>query len=237
MRGGDMNRTAGVYMLLPKHAAALGEFADDPEIGPRLAMGAGAFVAAATAEREAGTAFAFTIEDRGSVVGICRLGGIGKGAARELDLWVAPAFRGKGYATLGVRMLLELAFKNLSLGEVRVRAADTAIARVLAGAGFAKDAAGHAITKERWRDALDAPALSKLHPALRRILDAERAAGNEIAETSIGWPEPGSVLVRMKHPFRAAHAVPEGIRFTEPDDPHWWKAEYASESPRQILAC
>jgi hypothetical protein len=237
MRGGGMNRTAGVYMLLPKHVAALGEFADDPGLGPRLAEGAGALVAAATAEREAGTAFAFAIEDRGSVVGLCRLGGIGKGAARELDLWVAPAFRGKGYATFGVRMLLDLAFRNLSLGEVRVLAADAAIARVLAGGGFAKDADGHVITKERWRDALDAPALAKLHPALRRILDAEREAGNEIAETSLGWPDGDSVLVRLKHPFRVAHAVPEGIRFAEPDDPHWWKAGYSSESPRHILAC
>jgi len=232
-----MDRTAGVYMLMPRHAASLGGFAGDPALGPLLADGVDAFVAAAAAERETGTCLSFAIEDRGRLVGLCRLGGIGGGAARAIGLWVAPGARGRGYATLAAGMLLDLAFRNLSLAEVRVRAADTATARVLARCGFAKQASGeHAITKVRWRDALDAPALGRLHPALKAILDAERAAGNEIAETSLGWPDAGSVFVRLRHPFRVAHAVPEGIRFAEPDDPHWWKAEYASESPRHIVA-
>jgi GNAT superfamily N-acetyltransferase len=236
MKEERMNRTAGVYMLLPKHAAALDALRKDPALAPHLGKGGADLVARETAGREAGTSFAFAIEDNGSVVGLCRLGGIGKGVAREVAVYVAPASRRKGYATFAVGMLLELAFRNLSLAEVRTRAADEAAARVLARCGFTSDAGGHVATKERWLEARDGPALGKLHPALRRILDAERAAGNEIAESSLGWPEPGSVFVRLKHPFRAAHAVPEGVTYAEPDDPHWWKAEYRTGSPCHTLA-
>ncbi len=231
-----MKRTAGVYMLLVKHAADLDAFRTDPAFAPHLGKGGADLVARETAGREAGTSFAFAIEDKGVVVGLCRLGGIGKGAAREVLVYVAPGSRGKGYASFAVGMLLDLAFRNLSLAEVRTRAADEATARVLAGCGFVEEAGEHAVTKERWRETLDAPALGKLHPALRSILDAERAAGNEIAESSLGWPEPGSVFVRLKHPFRAAHAVPEGVTYAEPGDPHWWKAEYSTGSPRHTLA-
>lgn len=231
-----MNRTAGVYMLLGKHAAALDAFRKDPALAPHLGKGGRDLVAREEAGREAGTSFAFAIEDKGVVVGLCRLGGIGKGGAREVAVYVAPASRGKGYAAFAVGMLLDLAFRNLSLAEVRTRATDEATARVLARCGFAEAAGEHAVTKERWREALDASALGKLHPALRRILDAERAAGNEITETSLGWPEPSSVFVRLKHPFRVAHPVPEGVTYAEPDDPHWWKAEYSTASPRHTVA-
>lgn len=231
-----MSRTAGVYMLLPKHAAALDLFRGDPALAEHLRNGGADLVARETAGREAGASFAFAIEDKGAVVGLCRLGGIGKGAAREVAVYVAPASRRKGYATFAVGMLLDLAFRNLQLEEVRTRAADEAVARVLARCGLRRDAGEHAVTKERWREALDAPALGRLHPALRRILDAERAAGNEVAESSLDWPEPGSVLVRLKHPFRMAHEVPAGVTYAEPKDPHWWKAEYSAGSPRHVLA-
>lgn len=216
-----MTETRGVYLMQEKHAAAL----PPGLVAPRLA------------EREKGTGAPFVIEDRGQVLGACGLEGIGSGSA---SLWclVSPAGRGKGHATFGVRMLLEYAFGNLKLARVEAAPQDAAGRRVLEKSGFEEGTGRFAITADRWRSLRDGPALAKLHPGLRAILDAERALGNEILETSVGWPEPGSVFVRLRHPFRAPRRdLPQGIRFTEVNDPHWWTAEYATDAPRHVLAC
>jgi RimJ/RimL family protein N-acetyltransferase len=247
MAAHDLSRTTGVYLLLPRHAAELQALEFDP-VAARLARssaesGAAAFVAGRIAEREAGTAAWFAIEDRGTLVGVCGLGGIEGDVARELGAWVGAPFRGKGYATFALGVVLEYAFRNRELREVRacVDASDGAARRVLEKGGLRRaDAPGctHAITAEEWRALRDGPALARLHPGLRRILDAELRAGNEVVESRAGWPDADSVFVRLRHPFRAAPpAVPAGLRYAELDDPHWWKAEYRSDSPRHILAC
>ena len=76
--------------------------------------------------------------------------------------------------------------------------------------------------------------MALLHPALRAILDAELAAGNEVAETGGGWPDPDSVFVRLRDPFRTKPSpLPPNVVYTEPNDPHWWKADYGTvSSPR-----
>lgn len=231
--------TTGLYLLLAKHAAPLAALAPD-WLPPG---GATAFVDAGTAGREAGTDAAFAIEERGTLVGVACLGGIGADGARELRIWVAPPFRRRGFGAFGVRMTLEFAFRNRNLPRVRAAAApgDGATRRTLERSGFrALDAAGGSfeIDAASWRSREDGPALARLAQGLRTLLDLELAAGNEIRETGIGWPDPDSVFVRLAHPFRARpSALPEGIRYAEPDDPHWWRAEYSCSSPRQILAC
>jgi hypothetical protein len=208
-------KTAGVYMLQPGHAAAI-----------EALEGASEFL------RTTGAGHAFVIEDHGRLVGLCGLQGA------EARFWVGRPFRGKGYATFGVGMILEFAFQNLALAEVRARVDDAnpAARRVLEKNGFLRDGSLLAITADRWRGLRHGPALERLHPALRAILAAERAAGNEVRETAVGWPDADSVFVRLKRPFRAHAALPEGVRFAELNDPHWWMAEYSTEGPRHILA-
>jgi hypothetical protein len=64
------------------------------------------------------------------------------------------------------------------------------------------------------------------------------AAGNEVIESGGGWPDADSVFVRLRDPFRTTPSpLPDGVVYTEPNDPHWWKADYSSRSPRHILAC
>jgi hypothetical protein len=207
-------------MMQEKHAAAL----------------PAGFVAPRLAEREKGTGAPFVIEERGQVLGACGLEGLGHDAA--VWCFVNPAVRGKGHATFGVRMILEYAFGNLRLPEVRAQASDAAGRRVLEKNGFADAGGRFAVTADRWWSQKHGPTLERLHPDLKAILAAERAAGNEIAETGLGWPDADSVFVRLRHPFRAPRReLPKGVRFAELNDPHWWKAEYTTESPRHILAC
>ena len=78
--------------------------------------------------------------------------------------------------------------------------------------------------------------VARLAEPLRRILDAELAAGNAIGETGSGWPKPGSVMVMLRKPFMVQHdPLATGVRFVEVNDPHWWKADY--EFGDDVLAC
>lgn len=259
----ELSRTTGVYLLQPRHAAGIQALASDPAIAattriphPYPENAAAEFVAAQAKAREEGTAAQFAIEDGGRLVGVCGLAEIEGGVARELGYWVGKPFWGRGYATFAVGVVLDFAFRNLGLREVRARAdeSNAASRRVLEKSGLrlvGKEAGAdprrkrpeeplcvYSITAGEWRGLRDGPALEKLHPGLRSILDAELGAGNEVVETRLGWPDAGSVFVRLKHPFRAAPAAPPGgVRFAELDDPHWWKAEFTTDGPRQTLAC
>jgi RimJ/RimL family protein N-acetyltransferase len=258
-----VTQTAGIYLLAPEHADAIQRLAADPRIAatssiphPYPETGARDFIAQQLADRAAGRAWAFAIMDRGELVGVCAVHGLGPGEMPELGYWVGVPYWGRGYASFGLRMLLEFVFTNLRLERVgaRVLEANPASARVLTKNGFQfvclqpnTDPALHALgepvgfyilTREQWLEQRDGPAIARLHPALRAILDAELAAGNEVMETGGGWPDADSVLVRLRHPFRTRpDPLPEGLSYTEPDDPHWWRADYSSSAPRHILAC
>jgi RimJ/RimL family protein N-acetyltransferase len=242
-----------------EHAAALQRLAADPRTqAAGISFPAGdaqQFVERQMAARAEGSGYGFAIVDDGELVGISSLAGVGGGEARRLDVWVALPCRGRGYATFAVRMVLEFAFRNLELERVRAvaPAAEPGAARVLAKHGFLPhpmpggsptdgDARagdiGYELTRARWIERQNASALDLLHPALRGILTAELAAGNEVAETGGGWPDPDSVFVRLRHPFRTRPSpLPDELTYTEPNDPHWWKADYSSRAPRHILAC
>jgi len=133
-----------------------------------------------------------------------------------------PSDAGRGYGTFAVRLTLELAFRNLQLARVYVRppGGDIAAGRTLQKFGFNREgesgvaepnvATGWVLTRDAWIVHRDRPVFAALHPDLRAILEAELAAGNEVAD---------------------------GVVYTEPNDPHWWKADYTSRSPRHTLAC
>lgn len=79
--------------------------------------------------------------------------------------------------------------------------------------------------------------LQDLHPELQSILDGELDAGNRVIDASRDWPEEGSVFVTMAEPFRVRHQVPDSVRYDEPGDPHYWKADYSCGDPVHVLAC
>jgi len=160
---------------------------------------------------------------------------------------------GNGYATFGVRWVLPFAFTNLRLGSVWAEslATNRAAHRVLGKLGFVESgerAHGEerwpadeplvrfTITPAQWRARRDAPALAALHPTLRALLERELAAGNQIRETNLGWPDADSVVVTLRDDFRALpEPLPEGVTHGEPNDPHWWRAEVVLREPRQML--
>jgi hypothetical protein len=78
--------------------------------------------------------------------------------------------------------------------------------------------------------------LDRFSPALKFILEVELDAGNDIAETSEGWPETESIMVFLKKPFLKVH-VNTTLQFRELNDPHWWKSEFYDKKMKHTLAC
>jgi hypothetical protein len=80
--------------------------------------------------------------------------------------------------------------------------------------------------------------VAELCPELRTLLESELAAGNQVAETSKGWPRPDSVFVMLALPFRKRPGtLPAGVVYRDVNDPHWWKAQYHHEPTQHLLAC
>lgn len=240
--------TAGVYMLARDHTDALQQLASDPVLArllridhPAVAGAAATAIARLDAERLAGTSFWNAIVDRKELVGVSSLLDP-YGDDAMIQIWIAPHARRRGYGGLAGRLGLDFAFRNLQRRHVAVDAdaADPAQRYLLAKFGFAADPTTPGrfrLTRESRVAHRDGPALARLHPALRAILDAEIAAGNEVAETGGGWPDADSVFVQLRYPFRTKpDPLPPGVVYTEPNDPHWWRADYSSVSPRHILA-
>ena len=243
--------TAGIYMLASEHADAVQRFAADPSLAatfgvsyPPSGTAGRDMVEQANADRLAGKGYWSVIVDRGDAKGLCALLNP-YGDHPELRTWVDPNARGPGYGALAVKMTLEFAFRNLQLPRVWTPVpADDAASRTLSKFGFGPaDLSPNArffwsVTQPEYVETRDRPALAALHPDLRSILDAEIAAGNSVVETGGGWPDADSVFVRLREPFRTKPTpLPDGVTYTEPNDPHWWKADYSSRSPRHILAC
>ena len=248
--------TAGVYLLAPSHAAALERFAADPTFAalPGIDLspdGAGTeIVERAAQHRTAGTAHWSVVVDRGDVQGVTAVLHPYDSSPRII-VWIDPAARRRGYGSFALRLTLELAFRNFQRERVHAiaPAADAAVERILRSVGFVAAPASATpnagpvtarweLSRAEWGEARDRPAIEKLHPDLRVLLDAELAAGNAVTETGAGWPDADSIFVRLRDPFRARPAsLPPGIVYTEPNDPHWWKADYTSSAPRHTLAC
>lgn len=253
-----MPRTA-VYSLTAAHADALQRLASDPAIAatsrlphPYPAGAAREFIDRLLACRAEGTGYGFVVMDQGNVVGLCTLDDV-RGGEGRLGGWIGRPFQGRGFGSFGARMLLEFGFLNLQLARVsaRVMESNAAARRVLEKLGFefqgtepgAPDRPAHSdipdavyeIRRQRWNAVRHSPALARFHPALRVILDAELDAGNEVIESSTGWPEPDSVFVRLKQPFLSTPPPSSEVEYAESNDPHWWKAEYRSRAPRHLL--
>lgn len=76
---------------------------------------------------------------------------------------------------------------------------------------------------------VDAEHLERFDPKLKRLLEAEIAAGNKVLETGSGFPLPRSIVVRMEKPFTVAIDLRPGeVVYRLVNDPHWWKDEFES---------
>lgn len=71
---------------------------------------------------------------------------------------------------------------------------------------------------------------------LQRILDAELAAGNFVADVS-SWPPSCTVLVILGRSFMTSAFTSAEVTFHEINDPHYWKAEYRFKGGVETLAC
>lgn len=178
------------------------------------------------------------IDDGRALTGIAALDGIGAGRAR-LAVAVAPEARHRGCGRFGAEKMLLYAFQSLRLDRVTATPANESGRALLTDRGF-RPAPGEAgaleLTRGGWHEHRNAPVLAELHPGLRAILAAELAAGNEILETGRGWPEPASVLVKLRNAFATPRAEPPaGVTYRFVNDPHWWLEEFATESPPHLL--
>ena len=76
-----------------------------------------------------------------------------------------------------------------------------------------------------------------LRPALLAILNAELAAGNQVAEWRPSHRSRDAVFVRLRDPFKLEHAsAPAQIAHVEVADPTWWMIEYIDESTNDRVA-
>ena len=130
-----------------RHSAYIQEVASDPELAktsdiphPLPPEGASAWIERMKVLREQGRALTFAIMADGNAVGGCQLGNLDRTNSNsgELGFFVGKPFWGRGYATAGSRLLLDLAFRELGLTSVRAAclAWNAGAVRVLKKLGF-----------------------------------------------------------------------------------------------------
>ena len=71
---------------------------------------------------------------------------------------------------------------------------------------------------------------------LTKILHQEIESGNEIIETSKGWPYENAIIIFLKRPFINNYKY-ENVVYRHIDDPHYWNAEYMDLLTKHILVC
>lgn len=71
---------------------------------------------------------------------------------------------------------------------------------------------------------------------LTKILIQEIENGNEIVETSKGWPNQNGIIVILKKPFIKKYKI-KNVEFRNINDIRYWKDEYYDISTNHLLAC
>jgi len=74
-----------------------------------------------------------------------------------------------------------------------------------------------------------------ISPALRSLLEAELAHGNEVAQTWRGWPESRSVCVMLRRPFTRATREASGLEYHLVADPHYRGEELFDRASAGLL--
>ncbi len=78
--------------------------------------------------------------------------------------------------------------------------------------------------------------IDEFSDTLKIILSSEIKYGNEIVETSKGWPDNDSIIIFLKKPFLKTYQA-KNVEYRDVNDRHYWKAEYMDKSVNHILAC
>jgi hypothetical protein len=206
-------------------------------------------------EKQEGKLWNYVILNNQTFIGLCGLMNIIPGDKAEIGYWIGKPYWGKGFASFGVKMTLETAFQTLDLQKVYATVLDfnKASMHVLEKNGFTFQRTEphnnpkwkpysllhiYELTRAEWMEHRYVKYLDGLNPDLKPILEAEIAAGNEVAGASAGWPKPDSILVTMKRPFISKHEkLSANVEYREVKDPHYWKVEYATLNPVHLIIC
>lgn len=79
--------------------------------------------------------------------------------------------------------------------------------------------------------------LNRLHPELKKIVDAELKKGNYVIDAGCDYPHEGSIHVTMSKRFSKSYENSEA-RFALCNDPHYWHADYRTlAEPAHLLIC
>ncbi|ASJ22734.1 hypothetical protein BHAMNSH16_01040 [Brachyspira hampsonii] len=79
--------------------------------------------------------------------------------------------------------------------------------------------------------------LSKLNNELEKILYSELKSGNKIREISVGgFGDEDHLFILLDKPFTSKIEI-YTVRYTEINDPYYWKEEYTDLLNKQTLAC
>jgi hypothetical protein len=76
----------------------------------------------------------------------------------------------------------------------------------------------------------------RFSPAIQRLIDLELAAGNAVECVGPPWGDL-HFLVMLRGEFRTSAADHPSLRYSEVNDPHYWKAQFVDEAARQAVAC
>ncbi|EKV56431.1 hypothetical protein [Brachyspira hampsonii] len=79
--------------------------------------------------------------------------------------------------------------------------------------------------------------LSKLNNELKKILYSELEAGNKIRKISVGgFNDKEHLFILLDKPFTSKIEI-YNVKYTEINDPHYWKSEYTDLLNKQTIAC
>ena len=79
--------------------------------------------------------------------------------------------------------------------------------------------------------------LSKLNNELEKILYGELKTENKIREISVGgFGDEEHLFIFLNKPFTSKIEI-YTVKYTEINDPHYWKAEYTDLKNKQTIAC
>jgi hypothetical protein len=226
-----VSESRGLYSVSLAHVDALQRLAGDPAFAAALGVADEATTAVISeaigrhlAQRAAGSGYAFVLTQSDEVLGVCTVQGVGASGIPVLEVHLAGEHRNGDNAAFAAGLLLDFVFENLLLDRVTLTGDVGGVPSL--------------VTRTSWQEERNRSAVAMLPAPLRPLLEGELAAGNAVMETRRGWPDAESVFVRLRQVFRAKPTVlPKGVTYSEPNDPHWWRAEYTTTAPRHILAC